>query len=253
MTHLQVKNLSVNFGGLKALDNVSFSVAKNEVFSIVGPNGAGKSTIFNVISSFYKPSQGQIFFDAQDITATRPDEKAKLGITRTFQNIELFEHSSVLQNLLIGRTIHNKHPVYRQFIFDKTVRNSEIAHREAAEKVIDFLELAHYRDDLIANLPYGVRKKVELARALCAEPSLLLLDEPASGLNPEETEEVGHWIEDIRHDLGITVVMIEHDMSLVTEVSDRVLALSEGKVIAQGTAEEVQNNPDVISAYLGSA
>lgn len=253
MTHLQVKNLSVNFGGLKALDDVSFSVAKNEVFSIVGPNGAGKSTIFNVISSFYKPSQGQIFFDAKDITATRPDEKAKLGITRTFQNIELFENSSVLQNLLIGRTIHNKHPFYRQFIFDKTVRNSEIAHREAAEKVIDFLELAHYRDDLIANLPYGVRKKVELARALCAEPSLLLLDEPASGLNPEETEEVGHWIEDIRHDLGITVVMIEHDMSLVTEVSDRVLALSEGKVIAQGTAEEVQNNADVVSAYLGSA
>ena len=253
MTHLQVKNLSVNFGGLKALDNVSFSVAKNEVFSIVGPNGAGKSTIFNVISSFYKPSQGQIFFDAKDITATRPDEKAKLGITRTFQNIELFEHSSVLQNLLIGRTIHNKHTVYRQLIFDKTVRNSEIEHREAAEKVIDFLELAHYRDDLIANLPYGVRKKVELARALCAEPSLLLLDEPASGLNPEETEEVGHWIEDIRHDLGITVVMIEHDMSLVTEVSDRVLALSEGKVIAQGTAEEVQNNADVVSAYLGSS
>ena len=253
MTHLQVENLSVNFGGLKALDDVSFSVAKNEVFSIVGPNGAGKSTIFNVISSFYKPSQGQIFFDAKDITATRPDEKAKLGITRTFQNIELFEHSSVLQNLLIGRTIHNKHTVYRQLIFDKTVRNSEIAHREAAEKVIDFLELAHYRDDLIANLPYGVRKKVELARALCAEPSLLLLDEPASGLNPEETEEVGHWIEDIRHDLGITVVMIEHDMSLVTEVSDRVLALSEGKVIAQGTAEEVQNNADVVSAYLGSA
>jgi len=253
MTHLQVKNLSVSFGGLKALDDVSFSVAKNEVFSIVGPNGAGKSTIFNVISSFYKPSQGQIFFDAQDITATRPDEKAKLGITRTFQNIELFEHSSVLQNLLIGRAIHNRHPVYRQFLFDKAVRNSEIAHREAAETVIDFLELAHYRDDLIANLPYGVRKKVELARALCAEPSLLLLDEPASGLNPEETEEVGHWIEDIRHDLGITVVMIEHDMSLVTEVSDRVLALTEGKVIAQGTAEEVQNNADVVSAYLGSA
>ena len=251
MTHLQVKNLSVNFGGLKALDDVSFSVAKNEVFSIVGPNGAGKSTIFNVISSFYTPSNGQIFFDSKDITATRPDEKAKLGITRTFQNIELFEHSSVLQNLLIGRNIHNKNPVYRQFIFDKTIRNSEIAHREAAERVIDFLELAHYRDELIANLSYGVRKKVELARALCAEPSLLLLDEPASGLNPEETEEVGHWIEDIRHDLGITVVMIEHDMSLVSEVSDQVLALSEGRVIAQGTAQEVQGNADVVSAYLG--
>ena len=253
MSHLQVKNLSVNFGGLKALDDVSFDVKENQVFSIVGPNGAGKSTIFNVISSFYKPSQGHIFFDQKDITSTRPDEKAKLGITRTFQNIELFEHSSVLQNLLIGRTIHNKHSVYRQLIFDKGVRNSEIAHREAAEKVIDFLELAHYRDDLIANLPYGVRKKVELARALCAEPSLLLLDEPASGLNPEETEEVGHWIEDIRHDLGITVVMIEHDMSLVTEVSDQVLALSEGRVLAQGTAEEVQNNADVVSAYLGGA
>ena len=159
----------------------------------------------------------------------------------------------MLQNLLIGREIHNRLPVLRQLFFDPGVRRAELAHRRKVEDVIDFLELAHYRDERIANLPYGVRKKIELGRALCVEPELLLLDEPASGLNPEETEDMGFWIDDIKNDLGISVLMIEHDMSLVNEVSDHVMALNNGRVIAEGSAQEVQNHPDVVAAYLGGA
>ncbi len=252
MSFLEISNLSLSFGGVKAVDDVSFHVDKGEVFTIVGPNGAGKSTIFNMISAFYAPSQGHIRFQGNDITATRPDAIARLGIARTFQNIELFEHSTLLQNLLIGREIHNRLPVWRQLLFDPGVRRAEIDHRRQVEDVIDFLELAHYRDERIANLPYGVRKKIELGRALCVQPDLLLLDEPASGLNPEETEDMGFWIDDIKNDLGITVLMIEHDMSLVNEVSDRVLALNNGRAIAEGDARHVQNHPDVVAAYLGT-
>ena len=252
MSFLEISNLSLSFGGLKAVDDVSFHVDKGEVFTIVGPNGAGKSTIFNMISAFYTPSQGHIRFQGNDITAARPDTIARLGIARTFQNIELFEHSTLLQNLLIGREIHNRLPVWRQLLFDPGVRRVEIDHRRQVEDVIDFLELAHYRDERIANLPYGVRKKIELGRALCVQPDLLLLDEPASGLNPEETEDMGFWIDDIKNDLGITVLMIEHDMSLVNEVSDRVLALNNGRAIAEGDAHHVQNHPDVVAAYLGT-
>lgn len=252
MSFLEISNLSLSFGGLKAVDDVSFHVDKGEVFTIVGPNGAGKSTIFNMISAFYAPSQGHISFQGNDITAARPDAIARLGIARTFQNIELFEHSTLLQNLLIGREIHNRLPVWRQLLFDPGVRRAEIDHRRQVEDVIDFLELAHYRDERIANLPYGVRKKIELGRALCVQPDLLLLDEPASGLNPEETEDMGFWIDDIKNDLGITVLMIEHDMSLVNEVSDRVLALNNGRAIAEGNARHVQNHPDVVAAYLGT-
>jgi branched-chain amino acid transport system ATP-binding protein len=252
MSFLEISNLSLSFGGLKAVDDVSFHVDRGEVFTIVGPNGAGKSTIFNMISAFYAPSQGHIRFQGNDITAARPDTIARLGIARTFQNIELFEHSTLLQNLLIGREIHNRLPVWRQLLFDPGVRRAEIDHRRQVEDVIDFLELAHYRDERIANLPYGVRKKIELGRALCVQPDLLLLDEPASGLNPEETEDMGFWIDDIKNDLGITVLMIEHDMSLVNEVSDRVLALNNGRAIAEGDARHVQNHPDVVAAYLGT-
>ena len=250
---LEVKNVNKRFGGLQALGDVNLSVAENSVHAIIGPNGAGKSTIFNMISSFYAPSHGTIRFKGADITDARADEIARIGIARTFQNIELFEHSTVLQNLLIGREIHNRLPVLRQLFFDPGVRRAELAHRRKVEDVIDFLELAHYRDERIANLPYGVRKKIELGRALCVEPELLLLDEPASGLNPEETEDMGFWIDDIKNDLGISVLMIEHDMSLVNEVSDRVMALNNGRVIAEGSAQEVQNHPDVVAAYLGGA
>jgi branched-chain amino acid transport system ATP-binding protein len=251
MSLLQVESLSIAFGGVKAVDNVSFSVEQGEVFTIVGPNGAGKSTIFNLISRLYEPSGGRIVFDGQDITKRPAHDVAKLGIARTFQNIELFDHSTVLQNLLIGRHSRRTTSWYEDLLFLPKVRRAEHEHRRIVEEVIDFLELAAYRDKLIAGLPYGVRKLVEIARALSSEPKLILLDEPASGLSVEETIDMAWWIEDMQKDLGLTVLMVEHDMSLVSRVSDRVLAVSQGKPLALGTAAEVQADPAVIEAYLG--
>lgn len=252
MSLLQVESLSIAFGGVKAVDNVSFEVEEGEVFTIVGPNGAGKSTIFNLISRLYEPSGGRIFFDGTDITKLPAHDIAKLGIARTFQNIELFDHSSVLQNLLIGRHSRRDTNWLQELLFLPNVRRSEREHRYAVEKVIDFLGLEAYRDKLIAGLPYGIRKVVEIARALASNPKLILLDEPASGLSVEETSEMAWWIEDMQKDLGLTILMVEHDMSLVNRVSDRVLAVAEGKPLAQGTAAEVQADPVVIEAYLGS-
>ena len=251
MTFFKADGLAINFGGIRALDGVSFEVAPGEVFTIIGPNGAGKTTIFNLISRIYDPSDGRLTFCGEDITRVAPHEIARRGIARTFQNIELFEHATVLQNLLLGRHAHARARFLEELLFLPRVRAREIAHREAAEKVIEFLELQPYRDRLIANLPYGIRKVVELARALCTEPKLLLLDEPSSGLSVEETEDMAFWIQDIRSLLDITVLMVEHDMSLVSAVSDRVLALNYGRTIAQGTAREVQEQPDVVKAYLG--
>ena len=222
-----------------------------EVFTIIGPNGAGKTTIFNLISRIYDPTRGALLFRDEDITRVPPHDIARRGIARTFQNIELFEHATVLQNLLLGRHTHRRSRFFEEILALPRVRALEVAEREAAEKVIDFLDLQPYRDSLIVNLPYGVRKVVEMGRALCTEPKLLLLDEPSSGLSVEETEDMAFWIEDITKLLGITVLMVEHDMSLVSAVSDRVLALNYGRPIAQGTAREVQQHPEVIKAYLG--
>ena len=251
--YFSARDLAMHFGGIRAVEGVSFDVQTGEVFSIIGPNGAGKTTIFNMISRIYNPSGGTLHFDGQDITRIAPHHIAKLGIARTFQNIELFTNATLLQNLLIGRHCHSSVPILSQLAFLPSVRAAEVEHRKRAEEVIEFLNVQRYRDQLIANLPYGVRKVVELGRALCTEPKLLLLDEPSSGLNVEETEEMAFWIEDIKKDLGVTIIMVEHDMKLVTAVSDRVLALNQGRILSMGTSAEVQSDPEVIRAYIGGA
>ncbi len=249
---LSARNISVRFGGVLAVNNVSFDVRRGEVFTLIGPNGAGKTTVFNLISRIYNPSSGSIDFEGQPLTAQPPHRIASLGIARTFQNIELFEHATVLHNLLIGRHTHKRTSLWSEMFFTPSVRKAEVEAREKVERVIELLDLQHHRDSMVAGLPYGVRKVVELARALCTEPKLLLLDEPSSGLNVEETDDMAFWIQDIQHELGITVLMVEHDMALVSKVSDRVLAMNQGEVLAMGTPREVQAHAGVIEAYLGS-
>ena len=251
-TLLSAENISVRFGGVLAVNNVSFDVRRGEVFTLIGPNGAGKATVFNLISRIYNPTSGRIVFEGEELTRQPPHRIAGLGIARTFQNIELFEHASVLHNLLIGRHTHHKSNLFSEMFFTRQVRAAEVEAREKVERVIELLDLQHHRDSMVAGLPYGVRKVVELARALCTEPKLLLLDEPSSGLNVEETDDMAFWIQDIKHELGITVLMVEHDMSLVSKVSDRVLAMNQGEVLATGSPREVQTHPGVIEAYLGS-
>jgi branched-chain amino acid transport system ATP-binding protein len=248
---LSVRGLSVSFGGVRAVNDVSFDVQRGEVFTLIGPNGAGKTTVFNLISRLYTPASGTIELDGEDLGRRAPHEIAGLGIARTFQNIELFENATVLQNLLIGRHTHRSTGLASELLFTPKTRAAEMAARAAVERVIDLLDLQHHREARVAGLAYGVRKVVELARALCTEPRLILLDEPSSGLNVEETEDMAFWIEDMRSDLGITVLMVEHDMTLVSKVSDRVLAMNQGEMLALGTPAEVQRHAGVIEAYLG--
>ena len=251
MTFFRAENISIDFGGIRAVNDVSFDVEKGTVFTIVGPNGAGKTTIFNIISRIYNLTEGRIIFEDNDFTHLPAHRVVSLGIARTFQNIELFEHATVLHNLLIGRHIYCRSTFFSDLFFLPSVKRMELAHRKRVEDIIDFLDLQHYRNQLIQNLPYGVRKIVELGRALCTEPKLLLLDEPASGLNVDETENMSFWIDDIKKLLGISVIMVEHNMNLVSRVSDHVLAINYGRALAEGTPRNVQENPDVIKAYLG--
>ena len=251
LTFFSVDHLAIEFGGIRALDDVGFVVKEGTVCSIIGPNGAGKTTLFNVISRLYEASRGRIIFQDQDITRAPPHRIARLGIARTFQNIELFPAATVVQNLLIGRYPRRRSRLLSEMLFLPSVRRMEKTHLEKVDMVLDLLQLQPYRNQWVAHLPYGVRKVVELGRALCAEPKLLLLDEPSSGLNAAETNKMGGWIHQLRETLGVTVLIVEHDMDLVAQVSDRVLALNNGRLLAEGSLAEVWRHPEVTAAYLG--
>ncbi len=251
MSFFRTEDISISFGGLKALNRVSFEISQGEIFSIIGPNGAGKTTIFNCISRFYDLQEGKIFLGDGEISRISPHQVANLGIARTFQNIELFKNMTVMDNLLLGRHRHRRSNLFKEVIFSKSVRQQERISREMAEEIIDFLDLQAYRDQAVAGLSFGLQKIVELGRALTVEPVLLLLDEPSSGMNVEETEDLANWIIDIKEDLRITVLLVEHNMRLVNEVSDRVLALNFGEAIAEGSPQKVMKDPEVVKAYLG--
>ncbi len=244
-------NLTCAFGGVKAVDQLSFVVNQGDIFSIIGPNGAGKTTVLNLFSRFYNADMGEIWLEDDNITKISASAVAKKGIARTFQNVELFERETVLQNLLIAQHIHRTTNLVTECLFVGLARRQEIRFREVAEHVIDLLHLEQHRDAITGSLPFGVRKLVEIGRALCLRPRLLLMDEPSSGLNPEETEDLGHWIEDINKDLDVTIVMVEHDMSLIGRVASRVLVMADGRLLTIGTPKEVENHPEVIEAYLG--
>ena len=247
----EAKGLALSFGGVKAVRDVSFEINEGEVFSIIGPNGAGKTTIFNLVSRFYDADAGTLVFAGEDMTHTPAHHVAELGIARTFQNTELFDRETVIDNLLVGRHVHRRSNLLSDLLFLPSVRRQEIAFREKVEDVIDLLDLQSYRHQVVGNLPFGARKMVEIGRALCTEPRLLLLDEPSSGLNPEETEDLAFWIEDIVADHGVTVAMVEHDMNLMAAVSNRVLAMADGAVLATRDPATIQEHPAVLQAYLG--
>jgi len=253
-TLLSVEDLSISFGGIRALSRVSFEVEKGAIYSIIGPNGAGKTTIFNCISGIYHIDSGRIFYKGKEITHLKPYQVAKRGIARTFQNIELFSHMTTMDNLMLGRHLHMRTGVWGGATFfyrgSKAARE-EIEHRRKVEEVIDFLELQSSRNQFVANLPYGTRKLVELGRALALEPELILLDEPSAGMNLEEKGDLMFSIQDIRDDLGITVILVEHDMNLIMDMSDRILALNYGEKIAEDLPEAIQRHPEVLKAYLG--
>jgi len=252
MALFETQDLRIAFGGIRAVDGISFSVDSGSIFTIIGPNGAGKTTIFNLISGILQPSGGRILFDGRDITRMPAHRVARLGIGRTFQNIELFDNASVAQNILVGHHARIRSGLVGEIFRTPRVVREEVAARRRVEEIIDFLRLQRYRDSPVGGLAYGLRKMVEFGRALASEPRLLLLDEPSSGLNLEETEEVGFWIRDIRDTLGITVIMVEHDMRLVSAVSDCVMAVNYGRLLAMGSPAHVQRHPDVVAAYLGA-
>ncbi len=251
MALLQVEELFLHFGGVGALLDVSLTVEENEIFAIIGPNGAGKTSLLNSISGLYHPQKGRILFKGRDITDLAPYKRAALGIGRTFQNIELFKGMSTLDNLLLGAHLHIRSNTILDGIYFGPACREEIKQRRYIEDIIDFLEIEHIRHEVVGSLSYGLQKRVELGRALALRPNLLLMDEPMAGMNQEEREDIARFILDINEEWGMTIVLIEHDMGVVMDISDRVFVLDFGKPIAVGSPQEIRHHPEVIRAYLG--
>ena len=263
-TRIKIENLSLTFGGVKALTDINVDVRDKEILAIIGPNGAGKTCILNCINGFYKPQAGEIYFDGKRITRIRPDKAARLGLARTFQNIELYTGLSTLDNIMAARHVVMKQNALASALYFGWAHKEEVVHRKTVEDIIDFLEIESIRKKTVGVLPYGMRKRVELGRALALEPKVLLLDEPMAGMNLEEKEDIARFIIDIFEGQGVTypdtpvlrdgvscIVLVEHDMGVVMDIADRIVVLDFGKKIAEGTPEEIKNNPQVIAAYLG--
>ncbi len=254
MGFFSVSSLSISFGGLRALEDISFNVDRGDIFAIIGPNGAGKTTLFNCINGIYRPDSGQIVFKDKNLIGKKPDAVARLGIARTFQNIELFRHMNTMENIMLGRHIHMRTGLFRgawMWGAGSFAGREETVHRQRVETIIDLLNLQAVRNKLVGGLPYGIQKLVELGRALALEPELLLLDEPCAGMTAEEKQDMIFWIKDIQDELGVTVLLIEHDMKMVMDISSRVLAINFGRRITEDTPESVQCHPEVLKAYLG--
>ena len=254
MTLFQVEHLCIAFGGLEALLDINFRVQKGAIFAIIGPNGAGKTTLFNCINGIYRPDRGNILYKGKEIQGKKPDRIAKMGIARTFQNIELFSKLNTMENLMLGRHTFMKSGLFRgAFMWGRRsfAGREEASNRRKVEEIIDLLNLQSVRDKLVGGLPYGTQKRVELGRALALEPELLLLDEPSAGMNSEEKQDMIFWIKDIQDELGVTILLIEHDMKMVMDISERILVINFGSAITEGTPEEVQRHPGVLKAYLG--
>ena len=250
---MEMRNITLRFGGVVAIKDISFDIHQGEIRAIIGPNGAGKSSMLNVISGFYHPQEGEVWFQGARRPAMKPYQVAAQGIARTFQNIALFTGMSVLDNIMTGRLTHMKKGMFAQALWKGAAEKEEIENREVVEKIIDFLEIQHIRKTPVGRLPYGLKKRVELGRALAAEPRLLLLDEPMAGMNVEEKEDMSRYILDTNDEFGTTIALIEHDMGVVMDLSDRVVVMDYGQKIGDGTPDEVRNNQQVIDAYLGVA